>query len=50
MATPSNPNPNHQRAAFTLLKPLILVLFLGCLMAVVTQMYVAAITYVATLS
>ena len=49
MATPFN--PNHSRcAAFTLIKPLIVVVFLGCLMAVVTQMYVAAITYVVTLS
>ena len=50
MPTPFNPNRNNRRAAFTLLKPLLVVVFLGCLMAVVTQMYVAAITYVVTLS
>ncbi len=39
-----------RRAAFTLIKPLIAVLFLSCLLAVVTQMYVSAMAYVASLS
>ena len=39
-----------RQAAFTLIKPLIFVTFLSCLLAVVTQMYVSAMAYVASLS
>ena len=38
-----------RRAAFTLIKPLVSVLFLSLLLAVATQLYVSVMAYVAAL-
>ncbi len=48
--TPGNRARTSPRAAFTLIKPLVAVVFLSCLLAVVTQMYVSAVAYAASLS